>query len=141
MPEEIVTLWRYRDLSEALVAKAKLQSEALRCSLADDNIVRLNWFLSNAIGGVRLQVVDVDAEAAMELLAEAIPPSFSAEETGEEYVQPECPNCHELDTSYETFYRGVTLWALWLWSLPFWIPRLKRWKCEACGNRWKARYE
>ena len=53
MPE-LVTLWRYRDLPEALVAKSKLDSADLWCFLADVNMVYLDWFMSNAIGGVRL---------------------------------------------------------------------------------------
>src|SRR5437899_7263700 len=104
MTEELVTLWRYRDLPEALMAKSKLDSEALSCFLADENIVRLNWFWSNVVGGVRLQVAGDDVQTAIELLSEEIPPSFSAEELGEEYRQPECPTCHSRDVTFEPMY-------------------------------------
>lgn len=49
---------------------------------------------------VRLQISDTDAEYAMTLLAEEIPACFSANETGEEYRQPECPDCHSRDVTF-----------------------------------------
>lgn len=139
MAEQLVTLWRYRDLPEALVARAKLDSQQIWCVLADDNIVRLNWFLSNAIGGLRLQVEDDDAQLALELLSEEIPERFTVEEIGEEYKQPECTNCHSRDVSFEPFHRGLALVFLQL-GLPVWIPS-KSWKCEDCGHHWKAEYD
>lgn len=140
MSEELVTLWRYRDLPEALVARAKLNSDDVWCVLADDNIVRLNWFLSNGVGGVRLQVANGDAEHAMTLLAEGIPAGFTAEETGEAYLQPECPNCHSQDATFQPMYKSIALLFLWFLGLPVWIPK-KLWKCEDCSHEWKMEYE
>jgi hypothetical protein len=153
MPEELVTLWRYRDLPEAFVARSKLDSQEVWCVLVDDNIVRLDWFWSNAVGGVRLQVADDDAEYALSLLAEEIPAGFTADETGEDYQQPECPNCHSRDVGFDSMYKGLALVSLCLFGLPLmsyllfralvpplWIPK-KLWKCEDCGNEWSAEYD
>ncbi len=118
MPDDLITLWRYRDLPEALIAHSKLDAEGFDCFLADDNILSLNWFLSTAVGGVRLRV-------------------FTAEEIGEEYQQPACPNCGSLDVDFETMHKGIALVALWLLALPLPIPR-NSWKCQDCGNRWQA---
>lgn len=135
-----MTLWRYRDLPEALVAKSKLDSAEVWCFLADENIVRLNWLLSNTMGGLRLQVLDTDAEDAMALLGEEIPASFSAEEIGEEYMQPVCPACNSRDLSFQPFSINIALIFLLFLMLPVWIP-LKCWKCEDCGREWKAEYD
>ena len=140
MAEELVTLWRYRDLPEALVAKAKLDSEGLWCFLADENIVRLNWFWSNLMGGVKLQVEDTNGEAAMTLLSEDIPTAFPSEEVGEVYRQPECPSCHSRDVAFEPVHKKIALVCLQVLALPVWIPK-RSWKCEDCGNEWKAEYE
>ncbi|HEY6307390.1 MAG TPA: hypothetical protein VI488_13125 [Candidatus Angelobacter sp.] len=147
MPEELVTLWRYRDLPEAFVARAKLASQEVWCVLADDNSVRLDWFWSNAVGGVRLQVSDDDAEYAMSLLAEEISAGFTAEETGEDYQQPECPNCQSRDVTFESGYRKIALVFLgmavavgWIVALPVWIPG-ESWRCEDCRDRWEAEYD
>ena len=137
MSDDLITLWRYRDLPEALIAHSKLDAEGFDCFLADDNIVRLNWFISNAVGGVRLRVREDDCASALEVLAQEIPVSFTAEEVGEEYQQPACPKCSSLDVVFETMNRGIALVALWLFSFPVPIPR-RSWKCQDCRNRWQA---
>jgi hypothetical protein len=137
--DDPITLWRYRDLPEALVAESKLDAEGFECFLVDDNVIRLNWFWSNAFGGVRLCVREDEGEAALALLAEEIPAAFAAEEVGEEYQQPFCPNCGSRDVDFETVHRGVALSALWIFSLPVPIPA-DTWKCEDCGYAWKGEY-
>jgi hypothetical protein len=134
MADELVTLWRYRDLPEALIAHSKLQAAGFECFLTDDNVVRMDWFMSNLFGGVKLKVAASDHDAALALLSEQIPPSFTAEEVGEEYQQPACPKCGSLDVSFETINREVALAALFI-SLPVPIPR-NSWKCQDCGARW-----
>jgi hypothetical protein len=137
MSDDLITLWRYRDLPEALIAHSKLDAEGFDCFLADDNIVRLNWFWSNGFGGVRLRVRAEDSESALEVLAQEIPAGFTAEEVGEEYQQPACPKCGSLNISFETMNRGIALAALWVFAFPVPIPR-KSWKCLDCRNRWRA---
>jgi hypothetical protein len=139
MPDEVITLWRYRDLPEALAAWAKLQSAGIECSLADKEIIRLDWFWSNAFGGVRLQLNSTDAEDALAVLADPIPESFAAEDVGQEYRQPVCPNCGSLDVGFEALHRGVALAALKFIALPVPIP-IYRWKCVDCGRSWKGEY-
>lgn len=140
MAEQLVTLWRYRDLTEALIAKSKLESDAVWCTLADTEVVRLDWFRSNFFGGVRLQVADDDAQHAIALLSEEIPAAFAAEEIGEAYEQPVCPQCHSRDVSFEPLYKGIALAFLWLAGLPVWLPK-RLWHCEDCGYEWKANHE
>jgi hypothetical protein len=66
--QELVTIRKFRDLPEALLAKGLLESAAIECFLIDDNMVRLDWLISNAIGNMKLQVSEADAEAALEIL-------------------------------------------------------------------------
>jgi hypothetical protein len=68
----LVTIRLFRDLPDALFAKALLESSGIECWLADENIVRLDWFISNAIGNMRLQVREEDAETALELLDQPV---------------------------------------------------------------------
>lgn len=137
MVDEIVTLWRYRDLPEALVSRSKLEFYGIECFLADENVIRLNWFWSNAIGRLRLQLLEGDAQTALDILGEEIPPSFSAEEIGEEYIQPKCPNCQSLDVSFEE-YSKVSLAIFWCLSLPLPIHK-NRWHCEDCRHQWREK--
>jgi hypothetical protein len=79
---ELVTVRQFRDLPEALFAKGSLESAGIECALVDDNMVRLDWFISNLLGGVKLQVAPEDAETANEILSQPIPEDFDDGESG-----------------------------------------------------------
>ena len=66
----LVLLRRFRDLPEALLAKGKLDSADIECFLADDNMVRMDWFISNLLGGVKLLVDPEKFAEASRLLNE-----------------------------------------------------------------------
>lgn len=51
----------YRDVPDALIAQSVLDSAGIDCFLFDENIIRLNWFLSYAVGQIKLRVADEDA--------------------------------------------------------------------------------
>jgi len=78
-----VMIRRYRDLPEASIAKSVLESAGVECVLADDNLVRLDWFYSNLVGGIKLLVPEKDGEAAIQLLDESPPEKFDVEGVGE----------------------------------------------------------
>jgi hypothetical protein len=48
---DLVLVRRFRDLPEALLAKGVLDSAGIECFLADANMVRTDWFISNLLGG------------------------------------------------------------------------------------------
>jgi Putative prokaryotic signal transducing protein len=68
---ELVTIQSFRELPEAMLAKGMLNSAGIECFLVDDNTGHMLGFISNVIGGIRMKVNKVDAEAAMALLARA----------------------------------------------------------------------
>src|SRR5580698_10469161 len=112
MATELVTLQHFRDVPEALLAKGKLESAGIACALADGNLVRMDWLLSNAIGGIRLQVHEQDAVSARAVLDEPISSELGEDEIGEPYAQPRCPRCFSLDIGFETINR---FWTFGLW--------------------------
>ena len=130
----LVTVRRYRDLSEAIVARAVIEAAGMPCFLQNENIVRLDWQISNFVGGIRLQVAASDAATADEILSQPVPASIPIE--GEaDYIQPRCPRCDSLDISFEGAGRGAALAALYLFSLPAPMGE-KRWLCQHCGLLW-----
>jgi hypothetical protein len=132
--QKLVTVRRYRDLSEAIVARAVIEGAGMFCFLQNENIVRLDWQISNFIGGIRLQVAASDVAAAEEILSAPVPASIQME--GEpEYIQPRCPRCDSLDISFEGAGRGAALAALYFFSLPAPMGE-KRWMCRNCGLVW-----
>ena len=132
--QKLVTVRRYRDLSEAIVARSVIEGAGIFCFLQNENIVRLDWQISNFIGGIRLQVAESDAATAEEILSAPVPASIEME--GEpDYIQPRCPRCDSLDISFEGASRGVALTALYLLALPTPTGE-KHWKCTHCGLLW-----
>ena len=140
MPEEeeqrfrkLITIRQFRDLPEALLAKGFIESAGIECFLADENIVRMDWFISNFVGGIKLQVKPDEVDAALEVLNQPIPEEFSFE--GEaNYQQPRCPGCYSLDIAFEDLNKDVAYTSAWL-GVP--IPlQQKSWKCHTCGRRW-----
>lgn len=54
--------------TEMFVAKAKLESEDIRCRVLDELTVQSYNFISNAIGGIKLQVASSDIVRARTIL-------------------------------------------------------------------------
>jgi hypothetical protein len=130
---EPVLLRRYRDLPEATIAKSVLESAGIECLLADDNLVRLDWFYSNLIGGVKLWVHRRDLQSAQNVLEQSVPEKFEVEGFGE-YEQPRCPRCNSLDVSLDGLNKPASYLSL-LIQVP--IPIVDHgWKCQACGHMW-----
>lgn len=132
LPKPVI-IGRYRDLPEASVAKSILDSAGIESFLIDDNLVRLDWFYSNLVGGIKLVVREEDTEAASKFLDQIVPEKFDVDNVGE-YQQPHCPNCHSFDLSYDGLNKPPTYAALFL-GLPIPITE-KGWKCHACGHAW-----
>ncbi len=131
----LVTVARYRDLSEAIVARSLLESAGVWVSLRDENLVRLDWQISNFIGGLRLEVEAEDAAAAIELLGQPVPEGIGYDEE-HVYEQPHCPVCHSLEITFEGASRGAALTSLYVMAVPLPTGR-ETWRCEACGARWE----
>src|SRR5450759_3602447 len=113
---ETVTLRKFRDLPEALLAKGSLESAGIQAYLVDDNMIRMDWFISNLLGGIKLKVRAEDAEPASEILNQPIPEMLDVEGVGN-FEQPKCPRCQSLDVTFMEYMHG--------------------WTCSACGNEWK----
>ena len=131
---KLVTIRRYRDLSEAIVARSLLESAGIPVYLRDENMVRMEWQISNFIGGMRLQVDEVNESSATELLNQPIPDNVRFDENAE-FAQPVCPRCGSKDITFQGASRGAALASLYLLSLPLPFGE-KTWFCNACEARW-----
>lgn len=73
-----VILRRYSEMPAAFVEKSVLEDAGIECYLQDENVVRMDWFWSNAMGGIKLIVREKDAEEAEKILTQGP----STEQTG-----------------------------------------------------------
>jgi predicted RNA-binding Zn-ribbon protein involved in translation (DUF1610 family) len=120
----MVTVRTCFSLPEAQVIQSQLGGSGIKAFLPDEFTVQNDWLLANALGGIRVQVSDEDAERAAEVL----------DETGT--VHPKeaakfCPHCGApLRVSY-----GLGLYLklaiMLLFSMP--IRSKPTWRCPKCG--------
>ncbi len=64
----LVTIATFRSQIEAEMAQAYLDTHNIRSYLQDANIIAADWMLSNAVGGIKLQVAEPDVAEATQLL-------------------------------------------------------------------------
>ena len=131
---ELVTIRQFRDLPEALLAKGCLESTGMECFLADDNLVRLDWFISNFVGGIKLCVQPRDADNARKILDEPILEGLYVHGVGF-YEQPRCPKCQSLDVNFQELDRPIAYMSAFL-RVPIPVQR-KAWRCHACAAEWE----
>lgn len=130
---ELTMIRRFRDLPEALLAKTSLESTGIECFLADENIVRIDWFWSNLLGGVKLHVRTEDADAALEILGQPVPDGFEVEGVGQ-FERPRCPNCNSVDIHFDEL-RPIGFVGAYF-GIPIPLHR-DGWKCHACARQWR----
>jgi hypothetical protein len=78
---DLVVIRSYWNLMEAELARGLLDSAGIEAFLFDDNMVRLDWFNANALGGVKLRVDASNVEAANRVLDESVADAAAAEES------------------------------------------------------------
>ena len=130
----LVPIKQFRDLPEALLAKGCLESAGIECYLRDDNLVRLDWFISNFVGGIKLCVRPEDVQSARELLEEPILEGLYVHGVGL-YEQPRCPKCQSLDVNFRELDRPIAYLSAFL-RVPMPVRR-KAWHCHICDAEWE----
>ncbi len=133
------TIASFRDVPLAELARSKLESEGIPCFLKDKNLIAIDWAYSFALGGVKLQVREADAERAKAILNEDH--SADLEEIEEEFpaLKPGdlCEQCHSPNLKVVDASRKAGAWSLLL-GFPFIFFR-KRYQCVDCGHRMKMK--
>lgn len=102
------------------ILKGKLESEGITVFLRDENTINTDPLISDAIGGVKLQVYLEDKEEAIALYKEL--KSYVADEEGNLI---NCPNCGKPQLEV-VYLRANLLYKLF----PFFEP--KKYRCDNC---------
>jgi len=134
MEKKIVTVMTFSTLWEAEMALSKLESEDLHAYLKDGETVNMNWLLSNAVGGVKVQVTDVDLEKAKEILSAPFTVDVPEDHGSEDVIV--CPRCQNQNIQYVIRGRRWTSLTWILFGIPLLWPR-KGFLCSRCGYTWR----
>ncbi|MCG2635315.1 MAG: DUF2007 domain-containing protein [Gammaproteobacteria bacterium] len=125
-----VTVARFSFPHEAHIARAQLEAAEIPAVIADEHTIGMDWLYSNALGGVRVQVPEAYAVAAMALLAEELSAAVVAEQ-GEDALL--CPVCGSGETEFVVKGQRMAYIMMAL-TLGFW-PIRRQIKCDRCGAR------
>jgi hypothetical protein len=127
---EWTTVDRFFHPTDAHIAAGRLESDGIPVFLLGINHASVNWLLSNALGGIRLQVPAQYVDEARAILADTVQASSEQNDS--------CPNCGSNDTSAMSNSRKIAFLAVHLFSLP--VPwRNSRRHCQACGAEWSVK--
>ncbi len=64
-----ILLCAFDNYISAHIAMGRLREEFINCYLKDEHSVTIDPFLSNAIGGIKLMVVESQAQRAIDILS------------------------------------------------------------------------
>ncbi|MGB3144246.1 MAG: DUF2007 domain-containing protein [Maribacter sp.] len=108
-------------VADVQIVKGKLESEGIPVFLRDENTLNSDPLISNAIGGVKLQVYSRDRERAIEIYDEIR--AYAVDDFGMPII---CPNC-KAQKSEPYYNRKGVFYKLF----PFFEKR--KYKCLNCG--------
>lgn len=145
MEDKLVTVANFAygpdPVSQAELARLKLEAEGVDCYLTGRNFTGVYWLLSAAGHGVQIQVKESDEKRALEILCEK--KQIEGEEFEEDLADDEededvCPKCNSKKIEYEKYSNKLLYLSLLIFRLP--ITYLKnRYTCQDCGHKWKEK--
>ena len=68
--ENKTTIATFDTIIDAHIAMGRLQAEGIACALMDEHLVQTDMLYSPALGGIKLQVAEQDADRARHTLAQ-----------------------------------------------------------------------
>ena len=66
---KLITITSYSEPIEAYIVKGRLEAEGIPAFIANEHHISLAWYLSHALGGVKIQVHMKDKNKAEEILS------------------------------------------------------------------------
>lgn len=121
MEQEFYILGSFEFVADVQIIKTKLESEGIPVFLRDENTLNSDPLISNAIGGVKLQVYSKDTERAIKIYNEIR--NYALDNDGNPIV---CPNCKAQRS--EAYYERKSIFFK---LFPFFEKR--KYKCLSCN--------
>lgn len=123
--EDLVALWRAKDLAEARFVKTILDSAGIASSLAAESAESVDASSGSLEDDLIVRVVKSNLPRAFNALAPYFP---QEEEGGKEYVA-RCPKCNSPDIIFQSLDSEPPAGS---------VAHSKfNWTCDACGHKWK----
>ena len=137
---QLITIKTFTYPHEAYIIRGKLDSEGIETFLKDEMTVQVNNFYSNAVGGVKLQVLEQDVARALEIIGESEIPDdkIAVIDETESGNSDQCPFCNSDNIVEKKSPNWLTLLPYLVVGFIFPVYR-KTHKCFDCGKEWVVR--
>lgn len=138
---KLVRIKFYQNAIEANRDKQILAEEGIESWIANEQTVQSDWLLSQAIGGIQLQVFEYDLARAEKIL-EDFESEDSALEVEHTINDPEfdflCPECGSNHIYRDEKPGGIFGISVLLLGIPLKVPAQK-YHCYHCGNEFEQK--
>ncbi|WP_297705491.1 DUF2007 domain-containing protein [uncultured Eudoraea sp.] len=121
MNQEFYTLGAFEYAADVQIIKGKLESEGIQVFLKDENTINTDPLISQAIGGVKLQVHSKDKDKAINIYNEIR--SYAMDNHGNLIT---CPNCRAQRSEVYHSRKGII-------NKLFPFLEKKKYKCLKCN--------
>jgi Putative prokaryotic signal transducing protein len=122
---------------EAELARARLEAEGVEAVLGDDNLIHMDWFVAQAVGGVKVLVRPEELARAAEILrADHSLPEVGLAEAEDSSDPPRCPRCNSTNLVFERWNRWAFIGSLLALGFPLPV-RSHRYRCTQCRGVWR----
>ncbi|PIF47225.1 putative signal transducing protein [Chryseobacterium sp. 52] len=126
---ELVKFKFYETALEANRDKQILAENGVNGFIANEQLIQSDWLLSQAVGGIQLQVFEDDVEKAKQILqdyndneAYSLEVEHTIEEPAFDFVCPKCGSNHIYRDDRATSFFGISILAS------------QKFVCYYCGN-------
>ncbi|MFW2163126.1 DUF2007 domain-containing protein [Acinetobacter beijerinckii] len=116
---------------EAHIAKTQLEAAGIPARIENEHTINMDWLYSNALGGVRVLVLESNLEEARALLAQ----DFSQELQEQFGLSENCPNCGSSDIQPYTEGKRPAYLVFLLLGFPLFFYK-NGMKCQRCQYFW-----
>lgn len=128
-----VTVDQFISPQEAHILAGRFESEGIPVVLGNEHIISVNWFLSNAIGGVRVRVPQSYVKQANIIISEDKSGKYEIPDEKEVIL---CSKCGSNKIVRYKRSWNIAVLILYFFNLP--VPfSLEKYKCKVCGNVFK----
>jgi predicted RNA-binding Zn-ribbon protein involved in translation (DUF1610 family) len=130
---KFVLLQSYDNYVSAHIAMGRLEEDGINCWLKDENTVTIDPILSNAVGGIKLMVTEIQAERARSILNEV------AQQHKASVI---CPQCGSHNVEFVSTPRKASNWIGAFFGFLFGnyaLPVDKVSHCFDCGHEFELK--
>lgn len=136
---DIITITTYINPLDAHLAKGRLEAEGIPAFVAHEHHIWANWMLSQALGGVKVQINSTHFEAAQQVIATHNSGGYQSDLESEQEIDTNlCPSCgsNDIVSKRPKLLLFLVVISLGLLGIIFNI-RKKNHTCSECGKTWQ----